>query len=167
MRKIRASLEEIKKDFREGFYNQVYVLTLHNILNSGYIKLDDEIVVNSIGKVELYTKSTTSALKLLEKEIYKKSSMERSNLLTMNLNEKYFTEWYSNEESVLSFIKIIGKYIEGELWENTPVEIDLVDAVEERFQDINLEILDSLLYRYLLWDLVSILTFYVERQHER
>lgn len=164
IKKIKKELVEIKKDFEEGFFNQKYIISLHNILNTGLIKFSGENVENSVDTLTLHSKSSVSVLKLLENKVVKKSVLERSPLISMAGQHGYFTEWYSHEESVIELVNILERYIEADIWQNKELDIETAEAVGKQFEDIDPDILESLLYRLLLEDLVSILTFYLERQ---
>lgn len=164
IKKMKRELVNIQNDFSEGFFNQEFVISLHNILNSGLIAFSEDLVANSVNKVTLHSKSTMSALKLLETKTVKMSSIERSPLLSVAGQTCYFTEWYSNEESVHNFITILARYVEADVWQNKDLDIETANDVAEEFQDVDPEVLESLLYRLLLKDLVSILSFYLERQ---
>lgn len=169
VKKIKRDLALIKDDFADGFFNDEYIISLHNILESSLIDFSDVLVANSTQRVELYTNTSLNAIKILEMGVTKKSNLERSPLITMIKEDDYFTNWYSNEESVLNFMGLMTSYTQAHVWTieltNSP---DFVkqEVVDKFISSLNPEILDSLLYRFLLEDLVTILIFYLENNYE-
>lgn len=165
--KMKKDLVEIKNNFSEGFFHAEFVRRLHNIVNSPLIAFSEEIIYGTLKEITLRTKSSMMALKLLEKKVYTKGDLERSSLLSMTQHRGYFNEWYSNEESVLGFIGGLKPYIAAHVWLNENPEIELLEEVDlSDFGDIDTEMYDTLLYRLLLEDLVNIISFYLEIQHE-
>jgi hypothetical protein len=165
--KIKKDLVAIKEDFANGFFNDEYLISLHNIANSPLIAFTEDIVYGTMKEITVRTKSSVSAYKLLEKKVFKKSDLERSPLISMVQNTGYFTEWYSNEESLMNFITVLKSYLAAQIWLNNNPEFELHEEVDlTEFGDIDAEMFDTLLYRLLLEDLVSIISFYLEIQYE-
>ncbi|QYN80115.1 hypothetical protein PQD71_gp211 [Kosakonia phage Kc263] len=165
--KIKKELVEIRNDFAGGFFNDKYITSLHNIVNSSLIAFSDDIVKGTINEITTYTKSSMSAVKLLEKGLLKKSELERSPLLSTARQTGYFSDWYSNEQSVLELISILKPYLQLQVWLIQEPDFRQQEMIDDAITGlINLEIYDSLLYRYLLEDLVSIISFYIETQYE-
>ena len=96
VKKIRKQLTEIKNDFADGFFNDKYIIGLHNILNSGLIEFSDTLVNNSLSKITTYSKTYMNALMLINKGDFKKSTIERSSLLNIQSKSDYFSNWYSH-----------------------------------------------------------------------
>ncbi|MBQ5153833.1 hypothetical protein EGM85_11290 [Macrococcus caseolyticus] len=111
IKKLKRELAEVNKDFTDGFFNDKYIISIHNILNTSLIAFSDDLVANSTEKLSLYSKTSMNALRLLDKKIFKKSILERSPLLSLTLTPNYFTSWYSNEESVVMLVGIMKEYI--------------------------------------------------------
>lgn len=165
--KMKRDLVEIGKDFADTHFNDKYVVNLHNIVNSPLISFSDDIVSRSIGKLTTYTKTSVSAVKLLESKTYKQTSIERSNLMSTNKSTIYFSEWYSNEESVLELVELLRPYLQVQAWMHSNPGYESQEQIDAAVSDlIDAELFDSLLYRYLLEDLVSIISFYLENQYE-
>jgi hypothetical protein len=165
--KIKKDLVDIRNDFANGFFNDQYLVSLHNIVNSPLIAFTGDIVYGTMKEITLRTKSSVSAQKLLEKKVFNKSDLERSPLIDMIKRTGYFTEWYSNEESLLNFISVLKSYLGAHVWLNNNPEFELLDEVDlTEFGDIDTQMYDTLLYRLLLEDLVSIISFYLEIQYE-
>lgn len=165
--KIKRELAAIKNNFADGFFNEEFVASLHNIVNSPLIAFTDDIVDGSIKEISVRTKSSMSAVRLLEKKVFKKTDLERSPLISMEQQQVYFSEWYSNGESVLTFIRLMIPYIGAQIWLYKNPEFDDLETIDlTEFGDIDVEIYDTLLYRLLLEDLVSIISFYLEIQYE-
>lgn len=165
--KMKKDLVGIKKNFSEGFFHAEFITRLHNIVNSPLIAFSEDIIYGTLKEIELRTKSSMMALKLFEKKVYAKADLERSGLLTMTQHRGYFNEWYSNEESVNKFIEGLKPYIAAHVWLNENPEIELLEEVDlSEYGDIDTEMYETLLYRLLLEDLVNIISFYLEIQHE-
>lgn len=165
--KMKKDLVEIKENFSGGFFHAEFISRLHNIVNSPLIAFSEEIIYGTIKVIELRTNSSMMALKLLQKKVYSKHDLERSPSLTMTQHVGYFNQWYSNEESVKELIEGLKPYIAAHVWLNENPEIELLEEVDlSEFGDIDPEMYDTLLYRLLLEDLVNIISFYLEIQHE-
>lgn len=164
--KIRKELDAIEKDFADGFFNDKYIISLHNILNTGLIKFSDTFVGDSLNKISTYSKTSQSALKLIEKGVYKKSVIERSPLISMVKETVYFTDWYSNEDSVTELLQVLLRASMINIAQNSELGIDSHLAVSDYVSEKDNVFIESLLYRLLLEDLVTITKFYLESQHE-
>lgn len=164
---IKRGLGVIKERFKEGFFDPVYIRSLHNIVNSPLVSIREEIVYGTMKEISLRTKSSTAAVRLIEGKVFKKSDLERSPHLSMGWSVRYFNEWYSNEESVNRFIDLLKPYLAADVWLQDNPEIEKLDEVDfTEFGDIDIEFYDTLVYRLLLEDLVSIISFYLEIQYE-
>lgn len=166
IKKIKEDLVEIKHDFTEGHFNEQYISGLHNILNSPLIDFSDDLVSSSLNDITTYTKSSMGASKLAEKPIISKATLGLSPLLSLNRSTGYFSEWYSNEDSLLEFINVMKLYLQAHTWQIASPDYQNQEKVSELINSMNPEFLDSLLYRLLLEDLVSIITFYVESKYD-
>ncbi|KAB3419104.1 hypothetical protein F9Z84_06245 [Escherichia coli] len=165
--KIKKELAEIKNDFAGGFFNEKYIASLHNIVNSPLIAFSDDIVKGTLNEITTYTKSSISGVRLFEKGSLKKSELERSPLLSTARQTGYFSDWYSNEQSVIDFISMLMPYLQLQTWLYQEPGFEEQEKIDKVIVGvIDLEMYDSLLYRYLLEDLVSIISFYIETQYE-
>lgn len=165
--KIKKDLIAIKNNFSEGFFHAEFIARLHNIVNSPLIAFSEDIIHGTLKEIELRTKSSIMALKLFDKKMYTKGELERSNLLTMTQHRGYFNEWYSNEESVIKFIEGLKPYIAAQVWLNENPEIENLEEIDlSEYGEIDAEMYETLLYRFLLEDLVNIISFYLEIQYE-
>ncbi|EBY9763895.1 hypothetical protein D5W64_12350 [Salmonella enterica subsp. enterica serovar Saintpaul] len=166
VKKMKEQLTAIRKDFKEGHYNDVYISSLHNILNSPLVSFSDDLVRTSLGSVEVYSKSSMGAFKLVNDPIISRPTLERSNLIGLELKKKFVTEWYSNESSLTDFVNIMKLYLlmHTKMFANVDVkthnEMSVIAAAVEP------DFLDSLLYRLLLSDLANITTFYIESKYD-
>ncbi|QZA70730.1 hypothetical protein AH04_257 [Erwinia phage AH04] len=165
--KMKRDLVDIKNNFANGFFNDEFLVSLHNIVNSPLIAFTEDIVYGTMKDITLRTKSSVSAYTLLEKKVFKKTELERSPLISMSMNTGYFNEWYSNEASLLNFIAILKPYLAAQIWLNNNPEFELLEDVDlSEYGEIDVEMYDTLLYRLLLEDLVNIISFYLEIQYE-
>lgn len=165
--KIKKELEVIREDFVNGFFSDQYIISLHNIVNSSLIAFSDDLVSDSIKQIKTYTKTSVMAVKTLEKKPFSKSELEHSPLLYSSKQSGYFSDWYSNEESVELFVESLKSYLKVQVWLLEQPDYEHQEKIDEAISGvIDLEMYDSLLYRYLLEDLVSIISFYVETQYE-
>ncbi|AEV89709.1 hypothetical protein OBP_272 [Pseudomonas phage OBP] len=167
IKKIKEDLVEIQRDFGEGFFNDRYIISLHNILNNSLMDFSDDLVSGSLNKFSSYTKSSMSALKLIDKPELKKTRLEKSNIVSLTKETDYFSAWYSNEESVREFIDKMSHYIVAQVWLATPnPDYEAQEKIDHYISELNNEVFDSLIYRLLLEDLVSIVSFYIESKYE-
>lgn len=167
VKKIKEDLANIKRDFADGFFNRKYISSLHNILNSSLMDFSDDLVRSAINDIELYTKSSVSASKLVIAPVISKPNLTKSTLLTLSKRTCWFTEWYSNEDSLISFIELMKQYIQIDVWINDDPDLENQTKITELINRLDPEFLESLLYRLLLEDLVSIITFYLESKYDR
>lgn len=169
IKKIKRELEEIKVDFADGFFNDKYIACLHNILNTSLIDFSEEFVEGSLSSISLHTNSSLGAVKLLEKGVTKKSVLERSPLISMTMSNDYFSDWYSNEYSVKEFVDSMKIYLNVQAIQaaNPNADFNTQEKVDALLSSLNPDVLDSLLYRLLLSDLVNIITFYLESKYDR
>ena len=167
IKQMKDDLVNIKNDFAGGFFNEEFIIRLHNIVNSPLISFSEEIVSGTMYELDLRTKSSMMALQLLNKRVYNKSQLERSPLISMSINRGYFSQWYSNEESLVGFISGLKQYLAAQVWliQNPEFE-EPQDMDWSEYGDIDPEMFETLLYRLLLEDLVNIISFYLEIQYE-
>lgn len=167
IKQMKEDLVNIKNDFAGGFFNEEFIIRLHNIVNSPLISFSEEIVSGTMYELDLRTKSSMMALQLLNKRVYNKSQLERSPLISMSINRGYFSQWYSNEESLVGFISGLKQYLAAQVWliQNPEFE-EPQDMDWSEYGDIDPEMFETLLYRLLLEDLVNIISFYLEIQYE-
>lgn len=167
IKQMKGDLVNIKNDFAGGFFNEEFITRLHNIVNSPLISFSEEIVSGTMYEIDLRTKSSMMALQLLNKRVYNKSQLERSPLISMSINRNYFSQWYSNEETLVEFISGLRQYLAAQVWliQNPEFE-EPQDMDWSEYGDIDPEMFETLLYRLLLEDLVNIISFYLEIQHE-
>lgn len=167
IKQMKGDLVNIKNDFAGGFFNEEFITRLHNIVNSPLISFSEEIVSGTMHEIDLRTKSSMMALQLLNKRVYNKSQLERSPLISMSINRNYFSQWYSNEETLVEFISGLRQYLAAQVWliQNPEFE-EPQDMDWSEYGDIDPEMFETLLYRLLLEDLVNIISFYLEIQHE-
>lgn len=167
IKKIKEDLVEIQRDFGEGFFNDRYIISLHNILNNSLIDFSDVLVSGTLKKFTSYTKSSMSALRLIEKPELKKSKLEKSTIISLTKDTDYFSGWYSSEESVREFVDKMSHYILAQVWmAKTEPDYETQEKIDHYISELDIEVLDSLIYRLLLEDLVSIISFYIESKHE-
>lgn len=167
IKKIKEDLVEIKRDFSDGFFNEQYISSLHNILNSPLMDFSDALVENAVNHIELYTKSSVSASKLAIKPIINKSNLMKSTLISLEKKTCYFTKWYSNEQSILEFVDLMKQCVQASVWQSGDRDLHSHIQIDELINRLDQDFLDSLLYRLLLEDLVSIITFYLESKYDR
>lgn len=167
IKKIKEDLVEIQRDFGEGFFNDRYIISLHNILNNSLLDFSDVLVQGTLNRFSSYTKSSMSALKLIEKPELKKTRLEKSTIISLVKETDYFSSWYSNEESVRMFIDRMGDYIRAQVWMMIPEpDFDTQEKIDNYISELDTEVFDSLIYRLLLEDLVSMISFYIESKYD-
>jgi len=164
---IKRDLAVIKERFNEGFFEHSHIRRLHNIVNSPLVSLSEDVVYGTMKDISLRTKSSAMAVKLVEAKVFKKSDLERSPFITMSRNRVYFNDWYSNKETLTRFIDLLKPYLAVDVWLQDNPEIELLEELDfTEFGDIDIGMYDTLVWRLLLEDLVSIISFYLEIQYE-
>lgn len=166
IKKMKEQLTAIRNDFKEGHYNDVYISSLHNILNSSLVSFSDDLVRTSLGSVEVYSKSSMGAFKLVKDPIISRPTLEKSNLIGFELKKKFVTEWYSNESSLVDFINIMKLCLLMQTKMLSDVDVNTHDEMSVIAAAVGPDFLDSLLYRLLLSDLANITTFYIESKYD-
>lgn len=166
IKKLKEQLAAIEIDFKEGHYNDVYINTLHNILNNPLVSFSEDLIRLSLGSVEMFSKSSAGAAKLVNKPIISRPTLEKSTIISLEAKHKYVSEWYSNEQSLLEFIETMKLYLLLHSKVLQQVDVRTHEELNQIGVNTNPDFLDSVLYRLLLTDLVNITTFYVESKYD-
>lgn len=166
IKKIRKELVDIKNDFVDGFFNDKFIISLHNILNSGLIEFSGHLVDNSLGKISTYSKTSQNAVMLINKGDFKKTTLERSKLMNMNSNTDYFSNWYSHEDSVIELISAMRRALQIHTCQIKGLDMNSHEFIGQYVSESDLELIESLLYRLLLIDVVSLSIFYLESKYD-
>lgn len=170
--KLQKELSKINSGLINGVFLDKCIISLHNIVNNPLVTFSDDFVSKSISKIELYTKSSVSALRLLMEGQKTKSQLDNSKLIYVNKKNVFFSNWYSNEDSVSDFVNLLNLYLETQVriiksGSNGESGFDFQEKTDEVITDhLDIELYDSLLYRLLLEDLVSIVSFYLENKYD-
>ena len=90
--------------------------------------------------------------------------MVKNGSVALTQNTRSFSRWYSNKESIETFVGVLSVYLEKQVMLMEPVLVNGDKVVEVVMTPDEDEFLDSLLYRLALVDLVNIIDFYLERQ---
>lgn len=166
--KTRESLSLVRTNFDEGLYSDDAVVRLHNILKSPVTSYEDDLVNGTVKRISLCTNSSMKALSILEKREVKKSNLEKSTLLKLDPEERYFSYWYSNQASVETFIstmlELTGLYTLS-IASPSPVGVNGTE-VQPQLDERTISFLESLTFRLLMLDTVSILEFYLESKYD-
>ena len=164
IKSIRVKLTEILEDFDSGAFNDIYVKALQSILKSPVIDFNEELVLGSLNPITTFSNSSAALVLSIEKKEVKKSVMVKNGSVALTQNTRVFSRWYSNKESVETFIGTISVYLEKQVMLMEPVLVNGDKVVEVVLTPEEDEFLDSLLYRLALVDLVNIVDFYLEEQ---
>lgn len=164
--KIRKELVEIKNDFADGFFNDNFIISLHNILNTGLIDFSGDLVDDSLGKITTYSKTSYNAVTLINKGDFKKTTLERSKLMYMNGETNYFSNWYSHEDSVNDLISAMRRSLQIHVCQIKGLDVNSHEFIGQYVSESDLEFIESLLYRLLLIDVVSLSIFYLESKYD-
>ena len=168
IKKLRKKLNTVIENFDSGFYNDSFIIILHSILKSPVIRFNEKLITNLYKDISLYTNSSAMALKSLEKKEIRKSNLEKSKLLKIEPEERTFSYWYSNQESVELFIEQMTIWIGLYIANLSPGETTIlgVESKEPLSEEV-VEFLESLLFRILISDTATILDFYLESDYDR
>ncbi|WNV45958.1 hypothetical protein [Aeromonas phage AerS_266] len=167
--KLRKQLDLIKDDFTGGYFNNKYIVALHNILKSSVISFKDDLVYGSLKHIQVHSKSSSEALKRFKKLNDTIETVSPNPSVNSKQITKYFSLWYSSESSVIEFFEYIQYFLNIQVnmedenivtgFDGNPLIRVVIDEKEEQF-------LESLLYRLLLVDATFILDFYLESAYE-
>lgn len=166
VKKIRKELVDIKNDFADGFFNDKYIISLHNILNSGLIEFSGDLVNSSLNKIATYSKTSQGAVTLINKGDFKKTTLERSKLININENTDFFSNWYSHEESVNELISAMRRVLQIHVCQIKNLDVNGHEFIGQYVSESDLEFIESLLYRLLLIDVTSLSIFYLESKYD-
>lgn len=164
IKSVRSKLAEILEDFDTGAFNDIYVKALQSILKSPVIDFNEELVLGSLNPITTFSNSSAALVLSIEKKEVKKSVMIKNGSVGTTQNTRVFSRWYSNKESIETFIGTISVYLEKQVMLMEPVLVNGDKVVEVALTPDEDEFLDSLLYRLALVDLVNIVDFYLEEQ---
>lgn len=164
IKSVRSKLAEILEDFDTGAFNDIYVKALQSILKSPVIDFNEELVLGSLNPITTFSNSSAALVLSIEKKEVKKSVMIKNGSVGTTQNTRVFSRWYSNKESIETFIGTISVYLEKQVMLMEPVLVNGDKVVEVVLTPDEDEFLDSLLYRLALVDLVNIVDFYLEEQ---
>lgn len=169
IRKLRKQLDLIKDDFTGGYFNNKYIVALHNILKSPVISFKDDLGYGSLKLIQVHSKSSSEALKRLKRLESTIDTISPNPSIVSKQVTKYFSLWYSSESSVIEFFEHIQYFLGIQVtienkdivtgFDGNPLVRVVIDEKEEQF-------LESLLYRLLLVDATFILDFYLESAYE-
>lgn len=155
----------LRDSFKEAVSYEDTFNSLKRILLNDVSELQLNLIKDKTTKVSFRTKTSNSALELIDQKIYGRESVSRAvGLLFAEPNERPYMYWESNDESVLllySFMK--GMVIKASLQYNT---VDLKSLEHTQVTEDELEFIDSYLFRELCYDFIILLIFYLEESHD-
>lgn len=164
----QTSLEKlylIKDSFKQAVsYDDIYD-SLKGILLNDLRTLQLELIKDKTTKVSFHTKTSNSALELIDDNVYGYESLNASTTkYSSELIPRPFMYWESNDESILlfySFMKemIIKATLLYGTVDNSTLENNQISEEEKIF-------IDSILFRELCFDFISLLVFYLEESNE-
>lgn len=162
------ALEELyllRDSFKEAVSYEDTFNSLKRILLNDISELQLNLIKDKTTKVSFRTKTSNSALELIDQKIYGRESISRATgLLFAEPIERPYMYWESNDESVLllySFMK--GMVIKATLQYDT---VDLKSLEYNQVTEDEHEFIDSYLFRELCYDFIILLIFYLEESHD-
>lgn len=177
--KIKKELEQIREDFDKGNFSDIFMVALHKILKSPVLSFNEELVEGVFSHITTYSNSSAKGVGVFERLSYKKTDLEKSKLININPIKRYYQDWYSNEDSVWSFVAEAQTFLDFYLYRNTdpnygsaPLKIPsphwVVDdgerlVITEEIEDF----LDGLTFRLLLLDVIAVIEIYLGNGHDR
>lgn len=176
--KIKNQLEEIKEDFDKGNFSDIFMVALHKILESPVLRFNEELVEGTFEHITTYSNSSAKAVMTFEKLLSRKTGLEKSKLININPIERYYQDWYSNEDSVWSFVAEAQTFLDFYLYRNTdptygsaPFKIPTPHWVVEDGERLVIseeieDFLDGLTFRLLLLDVIAVMEIYLGNGHE-
>lgn len=160
---VKKALEELMfKVDRQGAFNPEDITVLHNIVKSPVIAFKEELVLGVRDDISFYTNTSVRALGALEKIDDIALNFGKHPDMKVTREERAFSRWYSNKESVSLFVNTLGSLIEQQCLcrlQTTGVNGILENPMTEEQEAL----FDSLCYRLLKFDLMEILYFYLDR----
>lgn len=164
--KFNSSLQYIKTlrvIVEEGVYTIKELVELKNILDELPIDLKVLQSIDKSTKVSFYSLSSQNALEAVRKKQYYRETIANSNIVDLFLTDLPLNGWWSGEESVNFFISFMRDMLVKSINLEQPnincdqynKGIGVVTGEEEEF-------INSLLYRLLLSDFLSLITLLME-----
>lgn len=163
-----SAIEELyllKDSFKEAVSYEDTFNSLKRILLNDVSELQLNLIKDKTTKVSFRTKTSNSALELIDQKIYGRESLSRaSGLIFAEEVERQFRYWESNDESILllySFMK--SMIIKATLTYDT---VDLKSLEYNQVTEGEQEFINSYLFRELCYDFIILLIFYLEESHD-
>ena len=133
----------LRDSFKEAVSYEDTFNSLKRILLNDVSELQLNLIKDKTTKVSFRTKTSNSALELIDQKIYGRESISRAvGLLFAEPNERPYMYWESNDESDL----LLYSFMKG--------------TEDEK------EYIDSYLFRELCYDFIILLIFYLEASHD-
>lgn len=155
----------LRDSFKEAVSYEDTFNSLKRILLNDVSELQLNLIKDKTTKVSFRTKTSNSALELIDQKIYGRESVSRAvGLLFTEPNERSYMYWESSDGSVLllySFMK--DMVIKASLQYGT---VDLKSLEHNQVTEDELEFIDSYLFRELCYDFIILLIFYLEESHD-
>lgn len=155
----------IRDSFKEAVsYEEIYD-SLKRILSNPRTELQIELIRNKNAKVSFHSTTSQNALDLIDKEIFGAESLAVSHhLLSSTLVERPFIYWESSDQSILLFYSFMKSMVSKALL--TYKTIDDKDLKNNQISEKEMLFINSILFRYLCFDFITLLVFYLEESNE-
>lgn len=157
--KLKYKIEEsvyTEKDLREFKEDFDKISIDYSMLN----------MINGLTKISFYSTSSQEALETIRKKHYHRETIANYKGMNLDTRSISFNSWFSSEESIKFFISFYSSMLEKNIiLEHSARNLNTIDKKltvskeEENF-------INSILYRLLLCDFLSLLSLLLETTYE-
>lgn len=170
-KRLLSIIEELKlakKTFEESCYGHKELVSLYDVINRVDI---NPLVLEDIDKTQLVTVYSTTSQNLLEavrKGYFHKETINRSKIIHLETKTKPISSWLSNTESIGYLIEFTKTMLQKNIFIETATlskskqpttEIPVVSSIEKEF-------IDSLLYRLVISDFLTVVQLILGTDYE-
>lgn len=153
-------LELYRNYFTDMNFDIDKIKALVELLNNLPKIHDKRLLKDNTIKVSLFSKSSQSALELVLGNKTSKKEMEDSNKIWIDLPQpRSIYQWVSNDQSFFDFFEVISDLLHKTIIKESPSysrESGLLTEYE-------IDVIDSLLFRYLIIDMITLTRFLLGR----
>lgn len=165
---IKQTVRELyllKDSFKAAVSYEDTYKALKRILTDDRLAIQIERSRNKSTKVSFHTTTSQNALELVSRECYGYESLQLSNtFFSMEPKEKPFFYWESSEESISLLYTFMKRMVLKAVLTYEPIEDKKLEG--NVITQTEIEFIDSLLFKYLCNDLITLLIFYLEESNE-
>lgn len=160
------SANTLKYKIEESNYTEKDLIDFKDNLKK--IEIDYSIlkIVNKLTKISFYSTSSQEALESIRKKHYHKETITKYKGVNLNPQLITFNSWFSSEESIKFFITFYTGILEKNILLEHYISIDEKTRNNIQISKEEEKYINSILYRLLLCDFLSLLSLLLETTYE-